>query len=90
MDLGKRTHSRQFPLRKIEALVKIAVDNKLSLLQIGDVRIVPSGRTSSPETTEGTLKIIEEAQKRLKRPLTPEELQDEILFGPGGFSKVDE
>lgn len=81
-----RDHHRQFPVKKLEALIKLAVDNNLSLLEIGDVKIVPNPKA----VPMPTLKILEEAERRAGRPLTDAEKQDEILFGPGGSLKVDE
>lgn len=83
-----RTHVRQFPLRKIEALVKLAVDNNLSLLQIGDVKIVPGPIPHNP--VDAQRKLVEEIEKKAGRPLSEQELKDEILFGPGGSLKVED
>jgi hypothetical protein len=82
----RRRHIRQFPLKKLESLVRIAVDNNLSLLQVGDVRIIPGGKTNaSPH-----VKILEAAEKKAGRPLTEQEKRDEILFGPGGSLRLDD
>lgn len=83
-----RVHARQFSMRKMEALVKLAVDNNLSLLQIGDVRIVPGAIPHSPVNAQKS--FVEEIEKKAGRPLSSEELKDEILFGPGGSLKVED
>jgi len=73
---------RQFPLKKLEALVKIAVDNNLSLLEVGDVKIVPVPRPFSPAFSQDTL--YKKTEAKIGRPLTDREKEDEALFGPGG------
>lgn len=87
---SNRDHKHQFPLKRLEALIKLATDFNLSLLEIGDVKIIPGPqRRQNFSDSNEKPKLIEEAEKRLGRELTAQEKQDEILFGPEGFIRND-
>lgn len=85
MDSAKASGYR-WTVDDLKALIGLAVDNNLSLLEIGDVKIVPSTRRNSEP--EGTLQILKTAEQKAGRRLSAEEMQDEILFGPGGSVRV--
>lgn len=84
----KNAHKHQFPIKRISSLIEIAIKNKLKSLQVGDIIIVPSGESLTPEVKEPG--IFAEAEKRKGRPLTPREKQDIQLFGPGGIDTINE
>lgn len=86
-----REHKHQFPLKRLEALIKLAIDFNLSLLEIGDVKIVPGPyRRPSANDLNDKPSLLEEAEKRIGRKLTSQEVQDELLFGPGGAIKEED
>lgn len=70
----------------LRAMVEIAVNNNLSLLEIGDVKIIPN----PVKTPQPTLQILDEAERKKGKPLTDQEKADEVLFGPGGSLRVDD
>lgn len=71
---------------EIEKLIMLAVNNNLSLLEVGNVKIIPGPRQTQPEKLE----LIKQAERRMDRPLTAREMEDEVLFGPGGSIRPDD
>lgn len=83
--VSERTHTKQFPLKKLQKLIDLVIDNNLQLLEFDGIKIVPSRYTPlAPKKEELGFLDREEAEKRLGRKLTYEEELDEGLFGSGG------
>lgn len=69
-------------IAELQSIIKLAVENNLSLLEVGNVKIVPGAK--HPVSNDDELSIIKNAEIAKGRRLTGKEREDEILFGPGG------
>lgn len=74
------------PINKIKELIKLAKDNNLAMLEVGPIKIVPQ-----PTPLEGDLnkkseyeRVIEKAFRNGK-PLSDQQKDDMLLFGPNGI-----
>lgn len=87
-----RNHLRQFPIRRITSLIKLAIENDLEALELGDIKIVPRKRDRRPIPTniEGSLELFEREEKKKGEPLTDQEKTDIALFGPGGIIREED
>lgn len=84
--MQEKSQKISVPLKKIQALVKIAKDNDLELLELGPLRIV----TRRQSVQAGQTLFDQQYQKMKEAPgneeLTAEQAENIILFGTKDLS----